>query len=148
MPRMGAEPVSEPPDEGEVDMFGAFITFVVGTHVALAASAGGPPKVDIEATCRTSERELTKIFGSGTGLTYEGCMRQQKEAFELIQKDWATFPADARSHCVQPKVYMPSYVEWLSCLESDRHLREVRKREAESANGKATPANSKAAPAR
>jgi hypothetical protein len=124
-------------------MFGPIASLVVGAQLVLVA-ANGPPKVDVETTCRTSEREITKIFGSGsTASTFDGCMRQQNEAFERLQKDWATYPVDARAHCAQPKVYMPSYVEWLSCFESAQHLREMRKREAEGAN-----ANANTAPAR
>jgi len=94
-------------------------------------ASGNVPRINAEATCRASEDALIKLFGDKTMVTFESCMRQEKEAVEKIQKSWATFTASARQRCIQPKNYMPSYVEWLTCLENDRHLRELRAKEAE-----------------
>jgi hypothetical protein len=125
-------------DNREVDVLGPFTPLVVGAHIIMVASGSGPPKINVEATCQASEKELIKLFGSGTSLTFDGCVRQQNEAREQLEKNWATYPAAARAHCVQPKTYLPSYVEWLSCFETDRYLREIRERDAEAA--KANPA--------
>jgi hypothetical protein len=126
-------------DDREVDMLGPFTPLVVGAHIIMAASSSGPPKINVEATCQASEKELIKLFGSGTSLTFDGCVRQQNEAREQLEKNWATYPAAARAHCVQPKAYLPSYVEWLSCFETDRYLREIRQRDAEAAKSNAAP---------
>ena len=106
-------------------MLGPFVPLVVGTQLFMVA-ANEPPKVDIATTCRTSEREITKLFGSSTMLTYEGCMRQQNDAYEQIEKNWATYPAADRAHCAQARAYMPSYVEWLTCFEMQRDIRRLR----------------------
>ncbi len=112
-------------------MPGPFVPFVAGAQIILAAaSGGGPTRIDIETTCRTSENEITKIFGSTTVVTYDSCLRQENEALATIEKDWATYPTSDRATCVQPKGYMPSYVEWLTCFEMYRDVRKMRTEDA------------------
>ena len=95
---------------------------VISDYVVLAASAG-PPGVDIHKTCRESERAITAIFGNSNAATFENCMRQEHTDQAQIVRDWASYPAADKTHCVQPKVYMPSYIEWLTCLEIARDVR-------------------------
>jgi hypothetical protein len=94
------------------------------------AAPSGPPRIDVETTCRTSETELLKLFGDNTMITYDSCMKQENEALVRMQKDWATYSGDARSQCIQTNNYMPSYVEWLTCLEMQVVLKELRAKEA------------------
>ena len=110
---------------------------VISDYVLLAA---GPPGVDIHKTCRESERAITAIFGNSTAATFENCMRQEQTDQAQIVKDWASYPAADKTHCVQPKVYMPSYVEWLTCLEIARDVRRMR---AENAPTAAAPRRSR-----
>ena len=98
---------------------------VISDYVLLAASAG-PPGIDIHKTCRESDRAITAIFGNSTAAIFENCMRQEQADQAQIAKDWASYPAADKTHCVQPKVYMPSYVEWLTCLEIARDVRRMR----------------------
>jgi hypothetical protein len=109
-------------------MPGPFVPLVLGTHILLAA-ASGLPKIDVEATCRASEQELLKLFGDTTAVTFESCMRQESDALARIEKNWTNYPADAKTLCVQAKNYMPSYVEWHTCLETQRVLQELRAQE-------------------
>src|SRR5436190_14257008 len=106
-------------------MLGPFVPLVVGTHILMVASSG-PPKVDIRATCQTSVDEVAKLFRNTSGQTLEACLKQQNESFEQIEKNWATYPASVKAHCVQPGVYMPSYVEWLTCFEMEVEVRKTR----------------------
>jgi hypothetical protein len=96
---------------------------VISDYLLLAASAG-PPGIDIHKTCRESERAITAIFDNSNAATFENCMRQEQT--DQAQIVWATYPAADKTHCVQPKVYMPSYVEWLTCLEIARDVRRMR----------------------
>ena len=98
---------------------------VISDYVLLAASAG-PPGIDIQKTCRESDRAITAIFGNSTAAIFENCMRQEQADQAQIVKDWASYPAADKTHCVQPTVYMPSYVEWLTCLEIARDVRRMR----------------------
>jgi hypothetical protein len=119
-------------------MLGPFVQFVVGAHIVMAAS-GGPPRVDIDATCRASEKDLIAMFGSAVQATIEACVKQENDALEQIKKNWATYPADAKTLCVQPGVYSPSYVEWLTCFEMDLDVRKIRAENAKAAKANASP---------
>ena len=94
------------------------------------AASNGPPRIDVQTTCQTSENEITKLFGEKTAVTYEHCMNQETAALEQIEKNWTTYPAADKAHCVQPRGHMPSYVEWLTCFEIQRDVRRIRGEEA------------------
>ena len=111
-----------------VIMPGPFLTFVLGTQVLLVA-ANDLPRINAEATCRASEKELLNLFGDKSMATYDSCMKSENDSLELIKKDWGSFTATDRQHCIQPKSYMPSYVEWLTCLEMERQVRDLRTKE-------------------
>jgi hypothetical protein len=119
-------------------MLGPLLPFVVGTQILMVA-ASGPPKANIEQTCEAAEKDLGEIFGGNVRTTLDQCVRQENEAFEQIKKDWAKYPADSRQLCVQPQVYSPSYIEWLTCLEMNQQVRQIREQEAKSAQAKAVP---------
>ena len=46
--------------------------------------------------------------------------------FDEMAKTWATFTPADKTNCVQPRSYMPSYVEWLTCMETQKDLRRIR----------------------
>jgi hypothetical protein len=132
---------------------GLFCLSLAMPGVASAASSGAPT-ADIATTCRTSEKALIAIFGAETQQNFETCMNSEKEAREQIVKNWQNFPAEARQRCVNTTGYMPSYVEWLTCLEMEQQVNETRKKAAsnpvttEGRGGSAverpdTPANSR-----
>jgi hypothetical protein len=102
---------------------------IVASTLVLAAASGGPPKVDIEATCRASEIEIKNLFGNDTRVTTGGCLMQENAALDELVKTWATSPPADKRLCVQPRSYMPSYVEWLTCLETQKELRRIRAQE-------------------
>ena len=106
-----------------------FVNLILAPTMVLTAASGGPPKINIEATCRTSEMEIKKIFGDDTKVTTSGCLMQENAALDELAKIWSTFSAADKSSCVQPRSYMPSYVEWLTCLESRKELRRIRAQE-------------------
>ncbi len=105
---------------------GLFCLSVATPGVASAASSG-VPTVDIAITCRTSEKALISIFGAQTQQTFESCMQSENAAREQIVKNWQHFPAGGRQRCVNTTGYMPSYVEWLTCLEMEQQVLELRK---------------------
>lgn len=102
---------------------------VLASTLVLAAASGGPPKVNIEVTCRVSEIEIKKLFGNDSKVTASDCLRQENAAWDELVKTWATFPPADRTLCVQPRSHMPSYVEWLTCLETQKDLRRLRAQE-------------------
>jgi hypothetical protein len=112
--------------EKEAAMLIQFTPLVSGLYV-LAAATGGTPTVDIRKTCQESEKAVTAIFGNATVATYDNCVSQEQAARASIVKDWAKYTAQDKELCINTTGYMPSYVEWLTCLEMAGNLRESRK---------------------
>jgi hypothetical protein len=104
-------------------MFIAFVSIAVGAHL-LVAAAGAPPSIDIEKNCRESSKAL---YGSTTGSVFDACMEDEKDAGAKLAKDWAIYPAADKARCVHAAIYLPSYVEWLTCIEGESTLRRIRK---------------------
>jgi hypothetical protein len=124
---------------------GLFCLSLATPSVASAASSG-VPSVDIAITCRTSEKALIAIFGASYQQTFDSCMTSEKDARAQIVKNWSSFAAGARQRCVNTTGYMPSYVEWLTCLEMEKQVNEVRKSAASNpatTEGRGTRANSR-----
>jgi hypothetical protein len=91
-----------------------------------ATRADGPPKLNMEYACHASERAVSAIF-SVTFDIYGSCMTDEQSALDELKKDWASFPASDKARCIQPKEYLPSYVEWLTCLGMARDVKAMRK---------------------
>jgi len=100
----------------------------------LVAASTGLPTIDIETTCRESERAIASIFGPGTQQTFVSCMKQENDARAQIVKDWQGYPAGGRRRCVNTTGYMPSYVEWLTCLEMEQSVDALRRKNPAAAN--------------
>jgi hypothetical protein len=105
---------------------GLFCLSLATPGVASAASSG-VPTVDIAITCRTSEKALIAIFVAETQQTFEICMQSENQARAEIVKNWQSYPAGGRQRCVNATGHMPSYVEWLTCLELEQQVNELRK---------------------
>jgi hypothetical protein len=85
------------------------------------------PVIDIKATCRTA----AGVSGSlPTKETAEACIKSEQDARGQIAKQWVEFTATDRERCITPKVYLPSYVEWLTCLEMERDVRKTKRQPA------------------
>jgi len=95
---------------------------------AVAAVAQGVPTINIEASCRASTKAVFEALKDKTAATFEHCMEHENAARAQLLKNWNTFPRADISLCVNPKVYMPSYAEWITCLEMRQHLKTIQKR--------------------
>jgi hypothetical protein len=51
----------------------------------------------------------------------------ENDARAQLDKNWASFPASDKGRCIHPGEYLPSYVEWLTCLELTRDVKAMRK---------------------
>ena len=112
---------------------------ILGAASASLAKDSGPPTIDIQTTCRESSNALVDLTGNSSQDSFNSCMNDEQMAREQIVKDWATYPALAKTQCVQPKEYLPGYVEWQSCIEMTRDVIQLRKEQAVS-----TPSSSNA----
>ena len=89
-----------------------------------------PPSIDIERTCRESSSALIGLTGNDNQDNFSTCMSDEQTAREQLVKNWATYPALAKAQCVQPKEFLPGYVEWQACLEMTRDVISLRKEQA------------------
>jgi hypothetical protein len=110
---------------------------LLGVTSASAANERGPPKIDIQKTCRESSSALTALTETDSQDSMSSCMNDEQAAREQMVKDWATYPALAKTQCIQPKEYLPGYVEWQACLDMTRDVLNLRKQQAASANARA-----------
>jgi hypothetical protein len=93
----------------------------------LAVAASSLPNIDVQEACRAS------VDGSFADKTdnFDVCMRDEREARARLVEDWADFFARDKARCILPAEYLPGYVEWLTCLELERHLRSQRQGKAD-----------------
>jgi len=104
----------------------AFVAIVVCTVSASAAKNGSPPTIDLQKTCEASVAAAAAIIGNTGQGDIDVCMQDEQAARMQIVNEWATFPALAKSRCVKPQEYVPSYVEWVACLEMTRDVFKLR----------------------
>ena len=104
-------------------MYLPFAPILVGSQLLIAAPAD-VPNVDIRKTCQAAAGAMTELMaGSTVQHDLDVCLSSEQAAREQTIKDWATFSSAERTQCVQPSVYLPSYVEWLTCLEMEKSVR-------------------------
>jgi hypothetical protein len=116
-------------------MFLPHIPTVVASHILVAASTSGIPTIDIQNTCRVAAGAMVSLIGgTTTENALSACLNSEQSARELIIKGWSTFSAADRTQCVRPNVYLPSYVEWITCLEMERDARKMRQQELANSN--------------
>jgi hypothetical protein len=91
----------------------------------VVAVADGVPAIDIKATCRAA---AAVTQGTSTQTDIDVCVSSEQKARDQLVKDWAQYAAADKSRCVQSgaKVYLPSYIEWLTCLEMEIAVRKMK----------------------
>jgi hypothetical protein len=102
---------------------------ILAAPSAAMAKGSGVPNVDLQKVCRTTERQITALFSDSTNV-FEACMDDEKDARDKLVKDWATIPAFDKKRCVRPMEFLPSYVEWQTCIDMMERLRKMRNEEA------------------
>jgi hypothetical protein len=88
-----------------------------------AASADGPPRLDVTASCSAAARGAISA-----GRDRESCLADEDAAQDILAKTWRDFNADHKTQCVGNVKTggPPSYVELLSCLEVMRDAKKFR----------------------
>ena len=107
---------------------GIVATLALGCAGAARAQV---PSIDIRQTCRAAASAMVLMQGDrNSEKDFEQCMSAEQGARDQIAKDWATFSATDKERCLQTKVYLPSYIEWQTCIEMERDARKIRGSEA------------------
>jgi hypothetical protein len=102
---------------------------------SMARDGSDPPTIDIQKTCRENVSALSTMLGGEIQQDLEVCLMDEQAARDQMVKDWATYPAIAKERCVQPKEYLPGYIEWQTCLEMTRDVLKMRKENASGTSG-------------
>ena len=118
---------------GYVQKFGS------GAHVAEARQRGAAletqgrkevPSIDIQKTCQAAAGAMVSLMGgTTTEQDVNACLDSEQKARDQIVKDRATYSAADKKQCMRTDNYLPSYVEWLTCLEMERDVRKMERPE-------------------
>jgi hypothetical protein len=109
---------------------GLAAALALGTATACLAEKARVPKIDFHKICREIDTATQGFYSRGSEGTVSSCIASEREAHDQIVKEWHSFPASARSLCIKPDQYHPTYLHWLTCLEMTREVTKMRKGQA------------------
>jgi hypothetical protein len=126
---------------GTAGAYSAYVQkFGSGAHVAEARQRAAAleaqarrdvPAIDIQKTCKAAAGAMVSLMGgSTTEQDVNACLDSEQKARDQIVKDQATYSAADKKQCMRTGVYLPSYVEWLTCLEMERDVRKMERQPA------------------
>jgi hypothetical protein len=92
----------------------SFPIVALGSQLVMMV-ADRPPDFDMARTCKL---DLDATYGSDTGRD-NTCIRDEKNAHQLLQTEWLKYPSKAREGCASQETIggTPSYVSLLTCLQ-------------------------------
>src|SRR5260370_5571454 len=109
--------------------------FGSGAHVAEARQRAAAletqgrkemPTIAIQKTCKAAAGVMVSLMGgTTTEQDVTTCLDSEQKARDQIVKDRATYSSADKKQCMRADVYLPSYVEWLTCLEMERDVRKM-----------------------
>jgi hypothetical protein len=100
-----------------------------------AMAADGPPKLDVETSCRAAAESGVN------GRNRDACLSEENDARSTLAQHWAQYSAAQQSRCTD-LVRMggpPSYVELLTCLDMAEQARKLP--DADTLKGSVGPAS-------
>jgi hypothetical protein len=98
-----------------------FAALALGSSL-ITVAAGNVPFLKVEPSCKAAG-----AAGLMMGRTTDSCMNDEKAAREDLERNWSSFSADDKSHCLSmiSTGGSPSYVELISCLEMSRDAKKI-----------------------
>jgi len=99
---------------------------VLSAALVASGAFAGPPSIDMEKMCGAS---ADAPFADNTA-TFDVCMSDEQKARDKLVEDWPNVPARDKARCVLPGEYLPTYVEWLTCLEMEKDYRKIRQQQS------------------
>jgi hypothetical protein len=106
--------------------FAPAIAIVMIMPPPLSARSDGIPILDVNPVCRGIASQSSLEAGlQQTG--FEQCMQSEQTVRDEIQKEWATFSASDKTHCVALAKTggESSYTELITCMEMARDVRKL-----------------------
>lgn len=115
----------------------AYVLLGLASDLTARARDADVPMINLDQRCRDSQRVM-EMLGTNTAPAdiFQGCKNGEEQALKQIREEWSKIPANVKSRCIAPMEFSPSYIEWQSCVEVDRDVRQIRK---ESSAGIAPP---------
>jgi hypothetical protein len=95
---------------------------------AVPAQADAYPKLDVAPLCHgiVAQSDLQEGLQS---VTFEQCMKDEQDDRNEMIKEWSTFSADDKKHCIAEATMggESSYTDLITCLEMARDVRNLPK---------------------
>ena len=113
------------------------LTLGLGASLALAtvaltlpsrATADDVPVLDIKPVCRgIADQSAEPGEVGGPDLAFDQCVQSEQAVRQDLVKEWPTFSADDRGHCVREATMggEASYTDLITCLEMARDVKEL-----------------------
>jgi hypothetical protein len=97
------------------------------TTLVAAANDNKIPGLDLQKSCRVRANSTVEVMGdkSSANWAFDTCMKSEQEARDTLSAAWNDIPATYKAFCIHPNEYLPSYMEWISCLELGIDLKEL-----------------------
>jgi hypothetical protein len=106
----------------------------------LSARSDEIPTLDVRPVCHGIASQGADPLEAGLRATFEQCTQSEQQVREQLEKEWSTFSAADKQHCVSLAKTggESSYTELLTCLEMARDVRVYRSTAAASSSKEAT----------
>ena len=120
--------------QSSITRFLGVAAVLIGFLAVFTETAGAQvPTINIQETCRAAAGVMVNLMGgSTTENDVKICMETENKAHDQIVKDWSTFQASDRQGCIATRAYLPSYVEWITCFEMNKVVRDARQQQGRS----------------
>jgi hypothetical protein len=122
----------------------------VGVQLVMPIAAGDRvPELDVEPVCKgIAEQGGVTFRDPRVELKKRNCVESEQTIREHVAKQWSSFSADDRRHCVNVTTMggLSSYTELLTCLEMAREVRAKRAETAASSRAAASRTPSRSTP--
>jgi hypothetical protein len=110
-----------------------FAALIIASASLFAGTAQGQvlPTINLDETCKAATGAMVALMGGASSVNdLQICKDSENKARDQIIKDWGTFTASDRAACIQTRGYLPSYVEWLTCFEMNKVVRDAREKQS------------------
>ena len=106
----------------------------LGLQLVMPVAAGdGVPHLNVEQVCKgIAEQGGVTFHDPSVDQEKKNCLDSEQAIRDQLIKQWSSFSADDRTHCVNESVMGgdSSYTELLTCLEMARDVRAMRKEQS------------------
>jgi len=112
----------------------------LGLQLVMPIAGGdGVPRLNVEQVCKgIAEQGGVTFRDPQIDQEKKNCLESEQAIRDQLVKQWSSFSADDRTHCVNESVMGgdSSYTELLTCLEMARDVRAMRQQQSKSSADK------------